>query len=89
MAANTITDKAELLKGLKCIREKGYAIDDGESDNGLRCAAAPIFNHLGETKFAVSVTGPAIRLTENRLDLIVETIKNAVREISYRLGYIE
>ncbi len=84
---NTITDKKELLKQLKLIRERGYAMDNEENSDGLRCIAAPIFDNNGEVRYSVSVSGPTVRITEESIEKIAKIIKESAVEISYRLGY--
>ena len=54
---NTITDLERLMKELAHIRESGYAIDDEEYYEGIRCVAAPIKNGRGEIVAALSITG--------------------------------
>ena len=84
---NTITDKKILIEELYRIREKGYAIDNEESDMGLRCVAAPVFDHTGNAKYALSVSGPTIRMTEEKVEIIVKVVKDAAKKISQKLGY--
>lgn len=87
MTRNTITDKKELLKQLKTIRERGYAMDNEENSDGLRCIAAPIFDHNGEVRYSISVSGPTVRITEDKTENVAKIIKESAKEISYRLGY--
>ncbi|MEA4963976.1 IclR family transcriptional regulator [Lutispora sp.] len=89
MTEHTITDKNELLKRLADIREKGYAMDNEENSIGLRCIAAPIFDHKGNAKYAISVSGPTVRMTDKRMENIISIIKDSARKISYKLGYEE
>ncbi len=89
MTEYTITDKNELLKRLADIREKGYAMDNEENSIGLRCIAAPIFDHKGNAKYAISVSGPTVRMTDKRMENIISIIKDSARKISYKLGYEE
>jgi DNA-binding IclR family transcriptional regulator len=85
---NTITNKKLLFEHLRQIREKGYSIDDEENEVGIRCVAAPIRNAMGEAIAAISISGPAIRITKQAIE---ETLKVLVmetaREISEKLGY--
>lgn len=85
---HTITDKEVFLKHLKDIRSKGYAVDNEESSIGLRCIAAPVFDQNGDPKYAISISGPTVRMTEERIEDIIRAIKDSARQISYRLGYI-
>jgi DNA-binding IclR family transcriptional regulator len=83
LAPNTITDKDEFLKELSRIRQNGYAIDDEEMSIGLRCIAVPIFDHNHYPAYAVSVSGPAMRLTHR----VLEEIKPRVLEVSEALSH--
>jgi IclR family acetate operon transcriptional repressor len=58
----TITSDSSLLRDLSHTRERGFAIDDQERAEGMRCIAAPIFNAHGEPVAGLSVSGPAFRV---------------------------
>jgi len=64
----TITDRERLFKELARIREKGYAIDDEERIPGIRCIAVPIDTDEGGILGAISVSGPATRMTDERIE---------------------
>ena len=82
----TITDPARLMRALDTIRQRGCAIEDEESEIGMRCIAAPIRNDAGEVVAAVAVAGPASRLSKKTIaDFIPHVIESADR-ISARLG---
>ncbi len=85
---NTITDPAQLNEHLKSVQSQGYALDDEENERGIRCIAAPIFNEAGKAVAAISISGPAFRVTKK---VIQETLKKEVMEtaskISQRLGF--
>ena len=53
---------ASLRRDLMRTRERGFAIDDQERNEGMRCVAAPIFNAQGEPVAGLSVSGPAFRM---------------------------
>ncbi|GAB6099553.1 IclR family transcriptional regulator [Halanaerocella petrolearia] len=84
---NTITDPQEFKKHLKVIKERGYAIDEIENELGIRCIAAPIFDYNGEVVAAVSISGPTMRVTKERISELAEKVKETGLQISYRLGY--
>ncbi|MGD2185360.1 MAG: IclR family transcriptional regulator [Desulfobacterales bacterium] len=86
---NTITSKKKLRHELEKIRNQGYAIDNEELAYGLRCVAAPIFDHTGLPRYSISVAGPAMRLTDRRTQQIQKTIKKVCNELSKRLGNSE
>ena len=63
---NTVSSRSELFAELETVRERGYATDDGEKIAGLRCVAAPVVASDGEVIGAISVTGPASRMQDER-----------------------
>jgi len=87
MTAHTITGLAQLRRELERIREQGYALDQEEAVDGLRCVAGPVFTHTGQIVAAFSVTGLATRLTPARLPEIAQLVRETSQQISYRLGY--
>lgn len=88
MTANTITNPNELLKQLQFVREQGYAYDDMENEEGVRCIAAPIKDHRGRVIAAVSISGPAQRLTREMMDNALKyRLLKAARDISEAFGY--
>lgn len=76
---NSITSRDQLLKELDQIRERGYAIDDEERVQGMRCVAAPITTSEGKAVAAISVSGPKSRLQGEYLE---ETLPNRVLQSS-------
>jgi DNA-binding IclR family transcriptional regulator len=83
----TITSLDVLRINLAEIRRLGYALDDEESNPGLRCVAATIRNDKSDIVAAVSVSGPAFEFSEDALPSIAESVTRAARDISTRLGY--
>jgi DNA-binding IclR family transcriptional regulator len=84
----TIVKLDRLGKHLTSVKKRGYALDQGEHEDEVRCVAAPIFDISGNVVAAISVSGPAGRLEplEEKKDLIRTTIEVS-QEISRRLGY--
>jgi IclR family acetate operon transcriptional repressor len=79
----TITSDAALVRDLARTRERGFAIDDQERAEGMRCVAAPIFNAHGEAVAGLSVSGPAFRLSlsdAGRIGLAVRAAADRVTE---------
>jgi IclR family acetate operon transcriptional repressor len=77
----TLTSEATLLRDLARTRERGFAIDDQERAEGMRCIAAPIFNAHGEAVAGLSVSGPAFRVGLSdaaRLGALVRAAADAV-----------
>lgn len=85
----TISDREELFSKLATIREQGYAADDEESLQGLRCVAAPILTQSDDILGAVSVSGPVSRLSGDRFtEEIPEQILNTTNVIEINMTYM-
>ncbi len=85
---STISGRDELKVDLKKVAELGYAIDNEELDIGVRCVAAPIRDYTRRIIGAVSISGPSMRFTEERLENeLIPMAKKAGDEISAKLGY--
>lgn len=84
---HTITSERALRKQLAEIRTDGYAIDDEEETPEIRCVGAPIFGLDRKVIGAVSVSGPATRLSLERAHEIAPAVVAAAQQISTRLGY--
>lgn len=80
--ARTITNLEMLIRVLGQIRVQRYGFDIGELDNGLRCVAAPIFDASGNARCAISVSGPASRLTDLALPNIIAAVSSAAAAAS-------
>jgi len=85
---HTITDRETLRKELREVEEKGYAIDDEELDLGVRCVAAPIRDYTRRIVGAISVSGPSMRIKDERIGKeIVPLVLESAEELSTRLGF--
>jgi IclR family acetate operon transcriptional repressor len=82
----TITDPEELLKEMAQIRAQGYAFDDEEKNQGMRCIAAPILNFFGEAVAGISVSGPTHRMTSDRIQDVSKAVREAASVLSQNLG---
>lgn len=84
---NTITDKTFLKDELRTIAQRGYAVDNMEHEEGLRCVGAPIRNHVGKVFAAISVSGPSQRITLGNISEIGKVVMSQAEKISEQLGY--
>ncbi len=85
---NTVTGRDELKVGLKTVAEMGYAVDNEELDIGVRCVAAPIRDYTRRIIGAVSISGPSMRFSEERMEKeLIPLVKKAGEDISAKLGY--
>jgi len=82
----SITDRRRLVAELKLTAQRGWSIDDEEMVVGVRCCGAPIADAQGEVRGAVSVAGPAFRLTMERLELLGPELADAARRIGAQLS---
>ena len=89
MTRYTITNMAEMDLELARIRQQGYAIDNQEAMEGLRCIAAPIRDRNGAVRYAISVSGLAERLTGDFYEKVREAVIESAAEISLLMGYRE
>ncbi|OCA87097.1 IclR family transcriptional regulator [Pseudobacillus wudalianchiensis] len=85
--SHTIVEKEVFLNELAKVKERGYALDLEENEIGIRCIAAPVFDHTGSVAAAVSISGPTLRMTDERLGVLSKRMIQAGEAISKRLGY--
>ena len=84
---NTITSIQALRAELRAVRMRGYAIDDEEKEEGLRCVGAAVHDHSGRAIAAISVSGPAFRMNCSKIAQIAKAVVSAAQSISRELGY--
>jgi DNA-binding IclR family transcriptional regulator len=84
---NTIIDKEALLRKLDEIRNAGFAVDEEETEIGLRCIAYPLYNYTNKIIAGISVTAPASRLTVEIIEKKRSFLKETAEQISRELGY--
>ena len=83
----TITSRTVLAAELAAVRERGYAVTIEELEPGLVAVAAPVFADSGTAAGALSVSGPASRLTGAALPAAAESCIAAARSLSALLGH--
>ncbi|PIE34329.1 IclR family transcriptional regulator [candidate division KSB3 bacterium] len=84
---NTITDPKILKKEIQIIRERGYALDDEENEPGVCCVAAPILDSSRHVIASISISGPSVRITGERIPVLADVVIETCRQISQALGY--
>ncbi len=84
--AKTLGDLDSLLGELRKVREQGYAMDEGEREDGVLCLAAPVRDFAGQVAAAVSVSGPSSRLS-GRVDFLVRAACACAENVSRELGW--
>jgi DNA-binding IclR family transcriptional regulator len=88
VTAATVVDGVKLFDQLRTVAGQGFAVDLGECEDGLNCAAAPVNGEDGEIAAAISVSGPSFRLSEDVLyEKVVPVLIQVARELSTALGF--
>lgn len=84
--ANSITDPAVLRRELEGIRRDGYAFDDCESNDDVRCVAAAVTDAVGQVVAAISISVPKDRMTPGKRVECRKVATDGAAEMSRRLG---
>jgi len=82
----TIIDAAALRDDLAGIRARGYAVDNEEKTDGMRCIAAPVFDMTGEAVAGISVSGPTSRVGLDDIDRLSVPVMAAARNLTRAIG---
>jgi IclR family KDG regulon transcriptional repressor len=83
----SITDPNKFLKELENVRTYGYAVDDEENADNVRCVAAPIFDAQGKVAAALGTSTIIMQLDKSHLPKIIEMIRNSAEKVSKSLGF--
>jgi IclR family transcriptional regulator, acetate operon repressor len=83
---NTITDRRKLATDLKLTQTRGWSIDDEEVVAGVRCVGAAVVDAEGVLRGAITVAGPAFRMSRERLNALGQEVAEAARRIGAQLS---
>jgi IclR family transcriptional regulator, KDG regulon repressor len=83
----TITAVPILEQELVRVRRQGYAFDDEEFAQGIRCLAAPVRNFTGHVVAALGISGPVWRVSLDRVALLTDFLRTMGHRLSQQLGY--
>ncbi len=84
--ARTLTEPSALRADLEATRERGFAIDDEEKNEGMRCIAAPVFDLSGGAVAGLSVSGPVSRVSKANTEQLADAVMQAAAELSAAMG---
>lgn len=84
--SHTITDQTALIDELEQTRRRGYAIDDCEGDDWVRCVAAPVYDGGNHVLGAISIAGPAHRMTLDYIHHLSGDVIRVTQALSKQLG---
>ncbi|MBO8194814.1 IclR family transcriptional regulator [Streptomyces oryzae] len=87
MTPNSITDAATLRAELEQISERGFAVEESESNPDVSCVAAPVRDRSGRVVAALSISVPLIRWSEERCAELAELAQRGAVRLSERLGH--
>jgi len=83
-----MVDLAEIKNEIATIRERGFAFDREEYQEGAMCIGAPIKNFENNVIAAIAIAGPVDRMTNNENKLI-EYVLDCAKRISITFGFME
>jgi DNA-binding IclR family transcriptional regulator len=83
----TIVKLSAIKMELMRVRELGYAVDDEEFEEGLRCVSAPVFDHRGHVVASLSMAAPVFRLRKERVPQVARLVAAAAQALSNDLGH--
>lgn len=84
---HTLPTRTALMRELEQVRRRGWAFDDEERFDDLRCLAAPVYGANGEVAAAVSIVGAAFQIPDDKLEELAAATMEICAEISYAIGY--
>jgi len=83
----TIVTMAGIERELARVRRQGFAIDDVEFEDGVRCVGVPVFDHLGVPVAAISISAPVSRMSRAHARRVGLILRNAVAKVSTAIGW--
>lgn len=89
LTGKTHTDVDTLLADLAETRTRGWSLDNEEATLGMRCIAAVVYNEYGEATAGVSISGPTVRVTDERLAELGEKVRAAASDITAGIGGVQ
>ncbi len=86
LTPNTIPSLSAFLERLPEWRAQGWALNDEESETGMRALSAPVYDHTGRIAASVSLSGPAFRIGDDKVAELARSVCETARDISQQLG---
>lgn len=81
----TITNLDELKRELHLTKKRGYAVDNEEYHDHVRCLAAPVFDKTGRAVASIGITAPSLRFDKKRIPEISKIVLNIASLFSAKL----
>ncbi len=86
LTPRSITDRRRLQAEIRITAARGWSVDDEEIVLGVRCVGAPVVDAAGKVRGAISVAGPAFRMTIARVEGLGPEVAEAARRVGAQLG---
>jgi DNA-binding IclR family transcriptional regulator len=86
LTEKTIVTPEGLKEEINLVRDQGYAVDDEENEPNTFCVSAPIYDHLGKVRYAISVSAPKFRVVDKDFEAYVAMVKETANLISREIG---
>jgi DNA-binding IclR family transcriptional regulator len=83
----TLTTRAALMEEIVRTKRRGYAMDNEEREEGVRCVAVAILDAASKPVAAVSISGPKFRVSGPKLTLFVKKLMECAEGIEKDMGY--
>lgn len=83
----TVTDFTEFQNLIAQIRENGYSMDNEENELGVRCIAVSLKGFQSRSAYAISISAPKDRMSDERLEQFRELILDTKKQILQEIGY--
>jgi IclR family acetate operon transcriptional repressor len=80
---HTITDPDEFIAELATVRDQGFALEDGEMEDGVICLAVPVASRV--SPMALSISAPAARMTDSLKERAVPLLKQVAYQVALEL----
>jgi IclR family acetate operon transcriptional repressor len=87
LTQKTITSLPGIMRALRTVRRQGFAVDDEETEVGVRCVATPILDSEGRAIAAISISGPISHIRGTRIQTMAHVLRLACKKISQKLGH--
>lgn len=88
VASRTIIDPQTMRKELALVRAQGYAFDDMEFADDMRCLAIPVFEKGAHVPGGIAISGPSSRFDKSHLERLCDIALPHAQELSHKLGGI-
>jgi DNA-binding IclR family transcriptional regulator len=86
LTRKTITNMLDLRADLVRVRKLGYAMDDEEHEEGVICVGAPVWSVGPHPIAAISVSGPAFRMSPEKVPVVAQSVVGIANSLSKELG---